>query len=150
MLRILFITLMSTSFIWAQKFSDLSNASNTFLNFEIKKSDALSIFIDEGTALAWQNTPSLSIFNERSSAELYCKNLKLGTYTWVLPSSNELKSLPMYSNIAFGHQERYMASDGPIWDNTRIYIYDAKLKKRVSLLEDKQNYFVRCVARLED
>ena len=150
MLRFLSIFLLLLSFVGAQKFSALANTSDIFLNFETNKSDTLPIYIDEGNALAWQNTPHLFEFQKQSAAEAYCKSLKLGDYSWVLPSSDELKSLPMHSNIRFGHDKSYMAHDRPVWDNTMIYLYDAKLKKKRSFLHDSQKLFVRCVSRLEE
>ena len=150
MLKFLSLFLLLTSFLWAQKFSALANTTDTYLNFEATENDTLPIFVDEGSSLAWQNSPYLLEFQEKSLAQAYCKNLKLGDYSWVLPSSDELKNLPMYSNISFGHEKSYMANDKPVWDNTLMYLYDAKLKRKRSSLEDSQKLLVRCVARLEE
>lgn len=150
MIKFLSIFLLSVLFLSAQKFSALANTTDTFLNFETDKNEALPIYVDEGNALAWQNSSYLLGFQKKSLAQSYCQNLHLGDYAWRLPSSDELKSLPMYSNINFGHEKSYMAKDKPVWDNTLTYAYDAKTEKKLSMPKESKKLFVRCVARLEE
>ena len=145
---ILLLILLSRSF--AQEFSAVLASTDTYLNFESSKDDLLPIYIDEATSLAWQNSEKLQSFKESDAAKLYCKSLKLGDHKWVLPTFKELKSLTARSNIVFGHELSFLASDRPIWDNTLTLAYNAQNSKKLYVKQDQEDLFVRCVSRLEE
>ena len=125
-------------------------SADKYLNFEVSEDDLLPIYIDEGSSLAWQNSNKLLQFAKQSQANIYCQNLKLGKHQWSLPTTQELQTLQLYSNIAFGQGKMYLTMDRPVWDNTLINAYDSKAGKAFSIKQESQKLFVRCVSRLED
>ena len=142
--------LVLVNVLLGQQFSMMAATQESYLNFTDSESNSPVIYIDEGASLAWQNSISLSSFIKKEHAVRYCKSLKLGKFIWSLPTTSELKSLNLYSNIASGQKKRYMALNTPLWDNRLDYGYDAKKEANIAFKKNSKWLFVRCVAHLEE
>jgi hypothetical protein len=149
MKQIIFFLLFCT-LLAAQKFSHLAATQESYLNFTQADADASAVYIDESTALAWQNSIALISFKTKKEAQAYCHSLKLEKYHWSLPTTTQLQSLPLYSYIAFGQGESYFANNTPVWDNRLHYGYDSKKTATITFKKETQELYVRCVAQLEE
>lgn len=150
MRKFFFFLLLLLSASFAQEFSSVLASKDTYLNFTENPKEALPIYIDESTSLAWQNSDKLPLFKTLHEAKSYCKHLEIGEFQWVLPTVYELKGLASRNVMVFGHKLTFAASDHPIWDNTLALAYNAQTKKKLYLKSNEQELFVRCVSRLEE
>ena len=150
MRKMIFALLLLTLALTAQDFSDVAASTDTYLNFESNQEDELPLYIDEESALVWQNSEELPLFKNQSKASHYCKTLKLGDHQWMLPTFKQLKSLKLFSYIHCGNEDTYLSKDQAVWDNNLTLAYNAKKDKKTFLLPGSKALRVRCVSSLED
>ncbi len=152
-MRIILVLVFCT-FLYGQKHSTIETSEVTYLEMESEGSQ--SIFVDEKSLLVWTNLKKVPHFKSVIVARKYCQDLKLEDYSWHLPTHSELLSLSiprlrpsMNPQIRSGRNKKYLAGDGPIWDNRLQYGFDYS-KHSVMLFEkDSRDLRVRCVASLE-
>lgn len=149
MIRILFFTLLVSTTLSGQDFSNSLASTETFLGFESEKSKPSFVYIDESSSLIWQNTKYLKRFKNQSKAQSYCRNLRINQRQWSLPLASELKSLEITSQLLFSRDVSYLAADRPTWDNRRVFVYDSKRRRPRSVVKSSKVFYVRCVAKLE-
>lgn len=150
MMKFLVTTFLLCTLLFAQSFSKMMISEDTYLNFQTDKKKLLDLYLDESSSLVWQNFKRLRQFNTVKKAQAYCKSLRLGEYKWTLPTLVQIRSLEMTSSLRFTKNVSYLLSDGPLWDNTLMYIYTPHSKTDTVSVKSKKSRYVRCVSSLED